>query len=212
MKDEGKHAKIIAAAVKVFAEKGFHNARVSEIAREAKVADGTIYLYFKNKDDILISMFEQELGKIVEDIRQDLEQEKDPLKKIERLVMNHLSMVTKQRQLTEVLGIEVRQSAKFMKKYVNKPFMEYLDLIRSLITEGQEQGLIRQELAPGIMKRALFGALDEMVRYWLLSTQSKHSISEAAKQISDVFILGMMTEKAQKLYPRQQSAVSSAAS
>ncbi len=208
MKDESKHAKIITAAVKVFAEKGFHNARVSEIAKEAKVADGTIYLYFKNKDDILISLFEQELGKIVADIRQDLEQEKNPLRKIERLVMNHLSMVAKQRRLTEVLGIEVRQSAKFMKKYVNKPFMEYLDLIRSIITEGQEQGLIRRELAPGIMKRALFGALDEMVRYWLLSTQSKHSISEAAQQISDVFIRGMMTEKTEKLYPKQPDSVS----
>ena len=212
MKDESKHAKIIAAAVKVFAEKGFHNARVSEIAGKANVADGTIYLYFKNKDDILISLFEQELGKIVEDIRQGLEQEKDPLKKIERLVMNHLSMAAKQKQLMEVLGIEVRQSAKFMKKYVNKPFMEYLDLIRSIITEGQEQGLIREDLAPGIMKRALFGALDEMVRYWLLSTQSKHSIGEAAKQISDVFIRGMMTEKAQKLYLRQQNEVRPAAS
>ena len=72
--------------------------------------------------------------------------------------------------------------------------MEYLDLIRSLITEGQEKGLIRRDLAPGVMKRALFGALDEMVRYWILSSQSKHSIDDAAKQISDVFIRGMMVE------------------
>ncbi len=195
MKDEGKHAKIIAAAIKVFAEKGFHNAHVSEIAREAKVADGTIYLYFKNKDDILISLFEQELCKIVENIRKDLEKETDPLEKIRRLVVNHLSTVANEKQLMEVLGVEVRQSAKFMKKYVNKPFMEYLDLIRSIITEGQEKGLIRQDLSPGVMKRALFGALDEMVRYWLLSSQTKHSIEEAARQISDVFIRGMMTEK-----------------
>ena len=195
MKDEGKHAKIIAAAIKVFAEKGFHNAHVSEIAREAKVADGTIYLYFKNKDDILISLFEQELCKIVENIRNDLEKETDPLEKIRRLVVNHLSTVANEKQLMEVLGVEVRQSAKFMKKYVNKPFMEYLDLIRSIITEGQEKGLIRQDLSPGVMKRALFGALDEMVRYWLLSSQTKHSIEEAARQISDVFIRGMMTEK-----------------
>ena len=195
MKDEGKHAKIIAAAIKVFAEKGFHNAHVSEIAREAKVADGTIYLYFRNKDDILISLFEQELCKIVENIRKDLEKETDPLEKIRRLVVNHLSTVANEKQLMEVLGVEVRQSAKFMKKYVNKPFMEYLDLIRSIITEGQEKGLIRQDLSPGVMKRALFGALDEMVRYWLLSSQTKHSIEEAARQISDVFIRGMMTEK-----------------
>ncbi len=198
MKDEGKHKKIIEAAIRVFAQKGFYNSRISEIAKEAKVADGTIYLYFKNKDDILISLFEEEFGKIVENMRQDLEREQDPLQKIRRFVIAHLSIISNQRELTEVLGVEVRQSSKFMKEYVNKPFIEYLNLVRSVIVEGQEKGVIRKDLTPGIMKRAIFGALDEMARYWILSTKKKHSIDEAALQISDVFIRGMMSEEAQK--------------
>ena len=198
MRDENKHQKIIQAAVKVFAEKGFYNSRVSEIAKEANVADGTIYLYFKNKDDILISLFEEEFGQIVENMRKELDREKDVLKKIKRFAITHLSIVSKQQQLGEVLGVEVRQSSKFMKEYVNKSFIEYLNLIRSIVIEGQEKGLIRKDLTPGIMKRAVFGALDEMARYWVLSSKKKHSVSEAALQISDVFIRGMMTDEARK--------------
>ncbi len=201
MKDENKHQKILQAAVKVFSEKGFYNSRVSEIAKVASVADGTIYLYFKNKDDLLISLFEEEFGKIVEDMRRELQKEKDALQKIKRFAETHLSIVSRQQHLGEVLGVEVRQSTKFMKEYINKPFIEYLNLIRSIIIEGQEKGLIRKDLTPGIMKRALFGALDEMARYWVLSTKKKHSIDDAALQISDVFIRGIMSEEARKNYP-----------
>ncbi len=201
MKDENKHQKILHAAIKVFSEKGFYNSRVSEIAKEANVADGTIYLYFKNKDDILISLFEEEFGKIVQNMRAALEKEKDALQKIKRFAITHLSIVSKQQELGEVMGVEVRQSSKFMKEYINKPFIEYLNIIRSVVTEGQEKGLIRKDLTPGIMKRAFFGALDEMARYWVLSTQKKHSIDDAALQISDVFIRGMMSEEARENYP-----------
>jgi len=201
MKDENKHQKILHAAIKIFSEKGFYNSRVSEIAKEANVADGTIYLYFENKDDILISLFEEEFGKIVQNMRAALEKEKDALQKIKRFAITHLSIVSKQQELGEVMGVEVRQSSKFMKEYINKPFIEYLNIIRSVVTEGQEKGLIRKDLTPGIMKRAFFGALDEMARYWVLSTQKKHSIDDAALQISDVFIRGMMSEEARKNYP-----------
>ncbi|OGP97275.1 MAG: TetR family transcriptional regulator [Deltaproteobacteria bacterium RBG_19FT_COMBO_52_11] len=201
MKEENKHKKILQAAVKVFADKGFYNSRVSEIAKEANVADGTIYLYFRNKDDILISLFEEEFGQIVEDMRKELAKEKNPLQKIRLFAVTHLSILIKQKGLGEVLGVEVRQSSKFMKEYTNKPFNEYLNLIRLIITEGQEAGLIRNDLTPGIMKRALFGALDEMARYWVLSTKKKHSIGEAALQISDVFIRGMMSDEAREKYP-----------
>jgi TetR/AcrR family fatty acid metabolism transcriptional regulator len=202
MKDENKHQTILKAAVKIFAEKGFYNSRVSEIAKEANVADGTIYIYFKNKDDILISLFEEEFGQIVENMRKELEKDKeiDVFQKIKRFALLHLSFVAKQKQLGEVLGVEVRQSSKFMKEYINKPFIEYLNLIRSIVIEGQEKGLIRKDLTPGIMKRAFFGALDEMARYWVLSTQKKHNINEAALQISSIFIRGMMSEEAWKNY------------
>jgi len=201
MKDDTKHQKIIQAAAKVFAEKGFYNSRVSEIAKEANVADGTIYLYFKNKDDILISLFEEEFGRIVDNIKSELSRERNALDKIRRFAFAHLSIVSNTPHLAEVLSVEVRQSGKFMKEYINRPFMDYLNLVRSIFIEGQETGLIRKDLTPGVMKRALFGALDEMARYWVLSSKKKHSVEEAARQISEVFIRGVMTEEARNNPP-----------
>ncbi|MBP1713626.1 MAG: transcriptional regulator, TetR family [Deltaproteobacteria bacterium] len=202
MKDATKHHKIIQAAAKVFAAKGFYNSRVSEIAKEANVADGTIYLYFKNKDGILISLFEEEFGRIVENIRKELSRENNALDKIRRFAFAHLSIVSDTPHLAEVLGVEVRQSGKFMKEYINRPFMDYLNLVRSIFVEGQESGLIRKDLTPGVMKRALFGALDEMGRYWILSSRKKHKVEEAARQISEVFIRGVMTEEARNAFSR----------
>jgi TetR/AcrR family fatty acid metabolism transcriptional regulator len=152
-------------------------------------------------------LFEEEFGRIVENMRKELAKEKDPLQKIRIFAITHLSIVSKQQQLGEVLGVEVRQSSKFMKEYINNPFIEYLNLIRSIVIEGQEKGFIRKDLTPGIMKRALFGALDEMARYWVLSTKKKHSINEAALQISEVFIRGLMSKEAQNNYPLTSSSV-----
>jgi TetR/AcrR family fatty acid metabolism transcriptional regulator len=65
-----KYEAIIDAAIRVIAENGYHNAQVSKIAREAKVADGTIYLYFENKDDMLISLFNEKMGAFIETVRE----------------------------------------------------------------------------------------------------------------------------------------------
>jgi TetR/AcrR family fatty acid metabolism transcriptional regulator len=148
-----------------------------------------------------ISLFEEEFGKVVRNMRTELAREKDALQKIKRFAITHLSIVSRHPHLAEVMGVEVRQSTKFMKEYVNQPFIEYLNIIRSVVIEGQETGLLRKDITPGVMKRALFGALDEMARYWVLSTKKKHRIDEAALQISDIFIRGMMSEEARRTYP-----------
>jgi TetR/AcrR family fatty acid metabolism transcriptional regulator len=191
VKATDKHQKIIQAAVKIFARNGFFNSRISEIAKEANVADGTIYLYFNNKYDILISLFEEEMGKIITNMREELAKEENPLQQLEIFARVHLKIVEENRELAEVLQVEIRQSSKFMKEYRNKKFAEYVNIISSIIKKGQEQGLIREDVMPGIFKRAFFGALDEMSRFWILSPQKKYSIHTAAKQISDFFIRGI---------------------
>jgi TetR/AcrR family fatty acid metabolism transcriptional regulator len=191
VKATDKHHKIIQAAVKIFARNGFFNSRISEIAKEANVADGTIYLYFNNKYDILISLFEEEMGKIITNMREELAKEENPLQQLEIFARVHLKIVEENRELAEVLQVEIRQSSKFMKEYRNKKFAEYVNIISSVIKRGQEQGLIREDVMPDIFKRAFFGALDEMSRFWILSPQKKYSIHTAAKQISDFFIRGI---------------------
>ncbi len=187
-----KHRKIIKASTKVFAKKGFFNARISDIAKEAKVADGTIYLYFNNKFDILLSVFEQEIGRLVEQVTALLEKEDDPRRMLEIFIRKHLAEMKKNRNLAEVIQIELRQTNKLIKDYRNNQFSEYLNIVSSIIKKGQQEKIFRQDILPGIAKRAIFGGLDEISRVWSQKLETTYTVDEAAKQVSDIFQLGIL--------------------
>lgn len=190
-KTNEKYHNIIRAATKVFAEKGFFQARVSEIAREARVADGTIYIYFDNKDDILISLFEEQMQIVLDNMLAQLAGVSDPVEKLRRFALIHLKLIEENKSMAEIIQVELRQSSKFMKDYKNEKFFQYLDLIGEIIREGQEQGVFKEEIIPGVAKRAFFGALDEMSRFWVLSSRKEYDIKTAADQISDYFLNGI---------------------
>ena len=192
MKSADKHSKIIRAATKVFAKKGFFNARISDIAKEAKVADGTIYLYFNNKFDILISVFEQEIGKLVDQVTALIAKEDDPQKMLEIFITHHLMEMKKNRNLSEVIQIELRQTNKLVRGYRNNKFSEYVNIISTIIKKGQEKNIYRKDIMPGIAKRAIFGALDEISRIWSLNLEINYSVEEAACQVRDIFKFGIL--------------------
>ncbi len=187
-----KHRKIIKASTKVFAKKGFFNARISDIAKEAKVADGTIYLYFNNKFDILLSVFDQEIGRLVDQVTTLLEKEDDPRKMLEIFIRKHLAEMKRNRNLAEVIQIELRQTNKLIKDYRNNQFSEYLNILSAIIKKGQQEKIFRQDIMPGIAKRAIFGGLDEISRIWSLKLETNYTVDEAAKQVSDIFQLGIL--------------------
>jgi TetR/AcrR family fatty acid metabolism transcriptional regulator len=201
MKVADKHDKIVQAAIRVFAHNGFFNSRIAEIAKEANVADGTIYLYFNNKYDILITIFEEEMGKIIANVKQELAGTSDPCQQLQCFARMHLSLMEERRDLAEVIQVELRQSSKFMKDYRNKKFVEYTNIIAGILINGQEQGIFRTDIIPEIFKRAFFGALDEMSRFWVLSSQKKFSVKTAATQISDFFLQGALSEKGKQNHP-----------
>lgn len=190
-RQDGKHQKILDAAVKVFAQKGFYNAKVSEIAREAKVADGTIYLYFRNKDDILIHLFEEEMEKIIRTMRSRLESKTHPLEKLQIFIRTHLGLVESNPAMAEVIQVELRQSNKFMKDYDNRKFREYLHILAEIVREGQKQGVVRSNILPSVAKRVIFGALDEMSTYWVFSRKGTRSVEEVATQVCEILIRGL---------------------
>jgi len=187
-----KYFRIINAATKVFARKGFFHAKVSDIAREAQVADGTIYLYFNNKDDILISLFEEQMKAVLENMIEQIAAEKDAVKKIEKFALTHLKLIELNKNMAEIIQVELRQSGKFMKEYKNEKFLQYLNLIQTLSKTARNQGIFRKDIIPDIAKRAFFGALDEMSRFWVLSSYKKYDIETAAKQISEYFLRGLV--------------------
>ena len=190
-KNTEKYYRIIQAATKMFARKGFYKTRISEIAMEAQVADGTVYIYFENKDDILISLFEEQMKVVIDNMVGQISKEDDPVKKLEKFALIHLQLIEQNPNMAEIIQVEVRQSSKFMKEYKNEKFAQYLDLIGEIVREGQENGVFKKEVIPGMAKRAFFGALDEMSRFWVLSSRKQYDIKTAAKQISEYFLNGI---------------------
>lgn len=190
-KNTEKYYRIIQAATKMFARKGFYKTRISEIAMEAQVADGTVYIYFENKDDILISLFEEQMKVVIDNMVDQISSEDDPAKKLEKFALIHLQLIEQNLDMAEIIQVELRQSSKFMKEYKNEKFARYLDLIGEIVREGQEKGVFKKDVIPGVAKRAFFGALDEMSRFWVLSTRKQYDIKIAAKQISEYFLNGI---------------------
>lgn len=195
MKSANKHSKIIRAATKVFAKKGFFNARISDIAKEAKVADGTIYLYFNNKFDILLSIFEQEIGSLIDQVNALLSQEDDPQKMLEIFITKHLFEMKKNRYLAEVIQIELRQTNKVIRDYRDNKFSEYVNIISTIIKKGQQENIYRKNILPGIAKRAIFGALDEITRLWNSNRDTQYSVEEMAQQVTEIFLIGILSPK-----------------
>lgn len=186
-----KHQKIIEAAIAVFAKKGFYNSTVADVAREADVADGTIYLYFKNKDDLLISIFEYSMDIFIQAALKELTKSTDPRDKLKGFVTLHLRLVQKNQDLAQVIQIELRQSSKFIKEYANEKFFSYLDIVQGIVEEGQKAGQFKQNLDPVILKRAIFGAIDEMALEWVLMKRKRYTVEQAAEQICQMFISGI---------------------
>jgi len=178
-----KRNRILQAAIEVFSRKGFFNSKVSEIARASGVADGTIYLYFKNKDDLLISLFEEKMGEVVVEVRQRIQAGNNPLEKMKIFIDNHMGLLECEAGLIEVLQVELRQSSKFLKDYVPVKFFEYLDVLSGILEEGKLEGVFRPDLNVSVARRVVFGAMDELSRTFILSKRQKFHPSVTATEV-----------------------------
>ena len=189
--NKDKRERILKAATQVFARNGFYKSKIAEIAQRANVADGTIYLYFKNKDDLLISLFEDEMNRIIQKMKEEISKADGFENKIRTFIQVHLDIVARNRDLAEVLQIELRQSHKFMKEYMGTKLNDYLNIISAIINQGQRNGEVRSDVIPGIAKRILFGALDELSGFWVLSKNKRYSLAISGKTLGDIFIMGL---------------------
>jgi TetR/AcrR family transcriptional regulator, fatty acid metabolism regulator protein len=166
-----KRERILAAAERVFAKRGFFASRVSEIAKDAGVADGTIYLYFKSKDDLLISLFEDRMKQVNTTLRAAIASETTALAQLRAFIKTYLQLIHDEPAATEVLTIELRQSNKFMKEYENAEFADFLRMLGGLVAKGQDAGELADDVPPHIVARMIFGMLDELALAWVLAKQ-----------------------------------------
>ncbi|HEY5765756.1 MAG TPA: TetR/AcrR family transcriptional regulator C-terminal domain-containing protein [Candidatus Deferrimicrobiaceae bacterium] len=186
-----KRIRILRAAIRIFSQRGFFNSKVSDIARAAGVADGTIYLYFKNKDDLLISLFEEKMGEVVSEVRGKVLLGSGPLDRLRIFIENHMDLLVREAGLIEVLQVELRQSNKFMKEYVPVKFLEYLDVLGGILEEGKRDGTFRGDLNVKTARRAIFGALDEISLAHVLSRKQRYLPDESAAEIYRIFANGL---------------------
>lgn len=192
-KDGEKRERILAASISVFAQKGFYATRVSEIAKAAGVADGTIYLYFENKEDVLISIFRDRIGKLVEVLKREVEKADSVEDGVRRIVELQLGLLEGERDLAEVITVNLRQSSSLLKQYAVPLFTEYLDVIAGVIAAGQDSGALRQDLSPKVVARALWGGLDGIALTWALTDADPNKLRRAAQQYATLFLEGVVT-------------------
>jgi TetR/AcrR family transcriptional regulator, fatty acid metabolism regulator protein len=184
-----KRDAILRAAIDVFASRGYFNSQVADVARAAGVAAGTVYLYFRSKDDLLVSIFERTMREGLALGRQSIADISDPAERLRRLARGHLARLGQNRSLAVVFQVELRQSTKFMQRFSSTLVRDYLGLIREAIADGQRAGVFRDDVSPTAAAKILFGALDEMATNWILSRR-RYSLEAEADTVVDLFLNG----------------------
>ena len=190
--DGSKKERIMDAAVVEIAHKGFYQTTVAAIARRAGVADGTIYLYFKNKEEILISVFDRAMGRFISESRLSLEKSEEASEKLRRIIELHLTLVGEDRDQAIITQVELRHSLHFMDQLSRAQVGEYLGIIGQVVIQGQKEGEFRSELDPVFAAKAIFGILDEMATDWILSHRNTRLESKAGA-VYDLLWAGLRT-------------------
>jgi len=185
-----KYYQILEAAVKIFARQGFHQSTVAQIAKEAGVADGTIYLHFKNKDDILVQFFSFKAKQVFDCFRRQVARGENSAEKLGNLVRAHLSEFQRDPDMAVVYEIETHQSSRLAEEQIREMAKMYQDILAEIIEQGQQEGFIRRDIYVGLVKRFILGAVEETIGTWLHSGRSYDLVS-MADPLVDLFIRGI---------------------
>ena len=191
-KTNDKYQRILEASVNVFADHGFHQSTVSQIAKKAGVADGTIYLYFKNKEDILVQIFNYKTKQIFERFREVVDSADNPIEKLRNLIRRHLQEFQQDRNLAVVYLAETRQINRVMEDQIKIMSKMYFDLVAEILEQGQQDGNFRKALYLGLVKRHILGSVDEVISTWL-HADDKYDLVSMADPLVDLFINGIGT-------------------
>lgn len=188
-----RQAEILKAAIKVLAVQGFQQTKIHDIAQEAGVADGTIYLYFKNKDDLLVKLFEDVMQQVLDILRRALSKYTKPEDRLRCFLRTHLHMVEEEPDIAKIISVVLRQSTTFIQEYENTQFGEYLGLLHDILQQGMAEGVFRTDIDPVITSRALFGAADELALAWLLS-RHKIPLEKTSDILANMVLHGLCQE------------------
>ncbi len=185
-----KYQRILDAAVEVIAERGYFCSPVSAIAKRAGVADGTIYLYFKSKDDVLRTAIDSTFEKFYQQVAEAFLTLDGPREQLEYIARVHLESHSVNRSMVVLMQTEMRQSAKFIEEFSHHHLVKYIQMVREVVRRGQEQGIFRQDVSDGVVAHCMFGAIDELLSSAVF-TGREYDAKDTAAQVMDVLLNGI---------------------
>jgi TetR/AcrR family fatty acid metabolism transcriptional regulator len=208
-RSDDKRKRILQAAVKVFARKGYFGAKVSAIARRAGIADGTIYLYFRNKQDILVSLFDEVMAEHIARAREEVKAAVGARARLLVIAKHHLLLFSGNQDLAVVFQVELRQSTKFLERFTASWLQDYFAVLGDVMAEGQRDGSLRSDFPRKLATKAFFGILDEMVTSWILGRKD-YDVGDLAEPVVDLFMRGTQASARARATRPALAAVASA--
>jgi TetR/AcrR family fatty acid metabolism transcriptional regulator len=190
MRKAERHREILEAAVRAFSRHGYHNCTVARVAQEAGVADGTIYLYFQGKEDLLISAFRHVMEAMLARMDQEVSEASDTVEKLRRCLTLHLEVMEQDPQLAAFLQFQLRQPEESIRKAIGGPLADYARRIEAIFDDGKASGFFRSDVGTRLLRRVYFGSVDETVSAWLLRAE-RGPLVEKAAPLLDVLLHGM---------------------
>ena len=131
--------------------------------------------------------------KLLEVLRKEIDEADTFEATLRAVVERQLGLLENQRDLAEVVTVNLRQSSKLLKQYAAPRFTEYLEVIASVIAFGQQEGIVDPDLSPRVVATGLWGALDGIALTWALGGKAEkpEALRRAATQIASVFLGGV---------------------
>lgn len=185
-----KYERILEAAVDVIAERGYFNSPVSAIAKRAGVADGTVYLYFKSKDDVLRTAIDATFNRFYQQIEEQFKMLHGPREQLEYIAQMHLETHATNRNMAILMQTEVRQSAKFIAEFSHHHLVKYIQVVREVVRRGQQEGVFRKDVSDGVVAHCMFGAIDELLSSAVF-TGRVYDSKDTAAQVMDILLRGI---------------------
>jgi TetR/AcrR family transcriptional regulator, fatty acid metabolism regulator protein len=188
-----KRARIITAAASLFGQKGYHDTTTAEIAESAGVAAGTIYIYFSSKEELLVAVFEEFLGRHMDRLRDGIAQEPTPAKKAKRMLSLGLQLMQDNPDSARIFLSQLRQSTKMITTVAKRSSRVYKDIIEDVLSEAVEAGVCRKIGVPSVAGM-LFGAFQATVLEWVADDCS-YTLTDKTDELTKFVLYGVCDDE-----------------
>lgn len=180
-----KKLNILNAAEKLFSEYGYTKTKISDIAKVANVSEGTIYDYFKNKDDLILSISETRLNEHIKKLAGVFHIE-SPVKKLRRFIKYHFSLFMRNRDFLKVFVMDTILNDKFYSSKAYETYKDYLGILEEIIDDGKEDGIFYPNINVRVFRNMFMGSFTHMSLRWVVFEDQKFDTIMEIEQLVDL--------------------------